>query len=237
MSKGSTFEREVCKQLSIWWSSGIRDDIFWRTAGSGARATVRSKRGLATSDSYGDISAIHPSGKPLTDSFIISLKRGYTAKLGKKSVSKLSITDLIDRPSHIKTKPLLEQWVEELRAEVKLNNKKSGIIICRRDWRSAIILLEHNIFSSIEKQKACISPLYSAGCHLQLRGIDMQIMRLEDFYFWCDPFLLNAPLMLRPRGTSLSSEWIKPGPNPKDKEQYELALISNANKERSKYAC
>lgn len=43
--KGSVFEREICKALGRWWTDGERDDIFWRTAGSGARATCRLERG------------------------------------------------------------------------------------------------------------------------------------------------------------------------------------------------
>jgi len=43
MAKGSSFEREICTILSKWWTNNERDDVFWRTAGSGARATTRSK--------------------------------------------------------------------------------------------------------------------------------------------------------------------------------------------------
>lgn len=38
-AKGSSFEREFCKKLSLWVSDGKDPDIFWRTAGSGSMAT------------------------------------------------------------------------------------------------------------------------------------------------------------------------------------------------------
>jgi hypothetical protein len=37
--KGSRFEREVCKTLSLWWSEGKIAEVFWRE-GSGSKSTV-----------------------------------------------------------------------------------------------------------------------------------------------------------------------------------------------------
>src|SRR5262245_49693460 len=75
--KGGNYEREFAKRLSRWWSGGRRSDIFWRTAGSGNRATIGHKRGRSTYGSYGDICAIDPIGSPLLDVVTISLKNGY----------------------------------------------------------------------------------------------------------------------------------------------------------------
>ena len=72
--KGSQFEREICKKLSLWVSEGKRDDLYWRSAMSGGRATVRSKVGKQTINQLGDITAIDPLGFPLTDKFVIECK-------------------------------------------------------------------------------------------------------------------------------------------------------------------
>lgn len=72
--KGSAFERELCKQLSLWISHGIRDDLYWRSATSGGRATVHGKKGKGLEHVAGDICAIHPDGKPLTDQFFLEAK-------------------------------------------------------------------------------------------------------------------------------------------------------------------
>jgi hypothetical protein len=72
--KGSAFERSTLKELSTWFSKGERDDIFWRTAGSGARATTRAKTGKMTADSAGDITAIHSSGKAIDKSFDLGIE-------------------------------------------------------------------------------------------------------------------------------------------------------------------
>lgn len=78
--KGSKFEREICRALSLWWSEGLglepRDDIFWRSSQSGGRATFRTQKGKATHGSYGDIAAIDPIGAPLLKFWTIEIKCG-----------------------------------------------------------------------------------------------------------------------------------------------------------------
>jgi len=76
-SKGSQFEREVSKELSLWWSGGTRLDIFWRTPGSGAMAKTRSKTGGSALGQHGDIQATDPIGQPMIDVCSIELKKGY----------------------------------------------------------------------------------------------------------------------------------------------------------------
>ena len=78
MGKGEDFERQISKQLSLWWTGGERDDVFWRTSQSGGRATQRAKSDLKTAYSYGDITFIDPIGKPFCDLLVLEAKRGYT---------------------------------------------------------------------------------------------------------------------------------------------------------------
>src|SRR3972149_54775 len=73
-SKGGSFERVVCQKLSKWISYGERDDIFWRSAMSGGRATVGMKRGITRTSQAGDITAIDSLGQKLTDKFVIECK-------------------------------------------------------------------------------------------------------------------------------------------------------------------
>jgi hypothetical protein len=88
--KGSDFERKISKDLSIWWSDGERDDIFWRSSMSGGRASVRAKQGKRTDGQYGDIVAIDPSGALLVRHIPLELKCGYL---------KWCLLDLIDSPT------------------------------------------------------------------------------------------------------------------------------------------
>lgn len=72
--KGSQFEREVCVALSRWVSNGEHEDLFWRSAMSGGRATVRQQRGKNTNHQLGDISSVSPVGHCLTNRFVIEAK-------------------------------------------------------------------------------------------------------------------------------------------------------------------
>ena len=94
MAKGSGFEREISHALSHWWSYGTRDDIFWRTAGSGARATMRSKKQLKTMNQYGDLTTIDPTGQPFIDNNLIEIKRGYG---GSKNIPKEKIETILHK--------------------------------------------------------------------------------------------------------------------------------------------
>jgi len=61
-AKGAEFERSVCKRLSLWISRGKRDDLFWRSAMSGGRATIGKAKGADRGAQVGDVSAISDGG-------------------------------------------------------------------------------------------------------------------------------------------------------------------------------
>jgi hypothetical protein len=71
--KGSSFERKVCAQLSLWVTRGKRKDCFWRSAMSGGRSTAAFKRGEANRQA-GDICAVTAEGHVLTDQCHFELK-------------------------------------------------------------------------------------------------------------------------------------------------------------------
>tara|TARA_B100001964_G_scaffold214509_1_gene252161 strand:+ start:1318 stop:1842 length:525 start_codon:yes stop_codon:yes gene_type:complete len=80
-TKGAEFERWVCKQLSLAISNNKRDDIFWRSAMSGGRATVKFKKGEKNTTQVGDISAIDPIGSKFLERYVIECKRYKTVHL------------------------------------------------------------------------------------------------------------------------------------------------------------
>ena len=83
--KGASFERNICQRLSQWVSNFRRDDVFWRSAMSGGRATLKSrkKEALEYAAQLGDISAIHPMGHALVETFIIDCKFYKDLRLDK----------------------------------------------------------------------------------------------------------------------------------------------------------
>ena len=73
-AKGSEFERQVCKTLSLWISDGERDDIFWRSAMSGGRATLAIKKGSISTAHAGDITPTHSLGFEFLEQFMVECK-------------------------------------------------------------------------------------------------------------------------------------------------------------------
>ncbi len=138
--KGSEFERELAKRLSLWWTNGERNDIFWRTSQSGGRATQRSKKGETTFGSYGDLTAVDPIGAPLLKMFTIELKRGS---------SHGSPGDLLDFKPVNGSHP----WVACLMQAIKSHQEsgsKAWLLIHKRDHRLPIVYLESRILKWIQ---------------------------------------------------------------------------------------
>jgi len=129
--KGPSFERQISKLLSMWWSGGERDDIFWRSTTSGARSTVRQRQGKSTFGQSADITAQDPIGQPLLDFMILELKKGYT---------KASVADIIDKPARIKSREI-EQWIVKVDQEAKENQTCGWGLIHRRPQREIMIYL------------------------------------------------------------------------------------------------
>ncbi len=69
-AKGSKFERAVCTALSLYVTNGARTDVFWRSAMSGGRATVR---GLDVRQA-GDIAAVAPEGHSFCERYYVECK-------------------------------------------------------------------------------------------------------------------------------------------------------------------
>jgi hypothetical protein len=80
-NKGSSFEREFCKTISLWLSNKNRDDLFWRTSNSGGRYTIRKKSGKETDNQEGDITATDFDYKFVSDNIYFELKNYKDANL------------------------------------------------------------------------------------------------------------------------------------------------------------
>jgi hypothetical protein len=186
--KGGEYERLICKALSLWYSRNKRDDIFWRTAGSGARATTRKKAGKKTADSVGDVSAIHPTGKKFTRLVNIEIKRGYTKRVAKND--EISILNLIDRMyGKRKVKPpVLIRWIRKAMKEARLHGRKHSLIIFRRDRKRSCVVMLSKTFELLQNNhRPFIFPHDGQYCIVQYKRYEMVILRLEDFLEWCPP--------------------------------------------------
>lgn len=73
--KGASFERAICSRLSLWVTDMKRDDVFWRSAMSGGRATLaKAASGNRFHAQSGDICAVDPSGASFISKFTVECK-------------------------------------------------------------------------------------------------------------------------------------------------------------------
>jgi hypothetical protein len=182
-NKGSAFEREICATLSIWWTQDLdkpRDDIFYRTASSGGRATTRAKGGVKTANSYGDVTFIDPVGQPLIDSCLIELKRGYTKDI--------SLLDFIDRA---KGTPILLHWWYKASEERVLAGREYVLLIFRRDRHLPCIILSQGMMGVLYDHFGKM-PIHRNRIYAM--GMDLVVMRLDDFLKWVHPNFFIRPI-------------------------------------------
>lgn len=140
-SKGSEFERQICKRLSLWWTDDERDDVFWRSSQSGGRATLRSRKGIRTAGSYGDITALDPIGEPLMKMFTIELKRGSSYS---------SPGDLIDFKKGNSAHPWVKCFLQAKRCHEECGSH-TWLLICKRDHREPMAFADAFMMSQLCK--------------------------------------------------------------------------------------
>lgn len=180
MGKGSGFEREMCKDLSLWWTDEDekRDDIFWRTAGSGARRTIRQKNSkLKTANSAGDMACLDPEfGKELIDFAVFEFKRGYSSKrllnnieIEKVLRAQMGMEERIKRLRKLfdksrkpptdygllglvdsKGNSILTDFVAKAEKEVHESGRETYFLIFKRDSHTRVICMTNAILGKME---------------------------------------------------------------------------------------
>lgn len=149
--KGSKLEREVAVQLSLWWTDGKSDAVFWRTSGSGARATNRGKAGKSTANSAGDLCFIDDVGKDLLRVFTFELKRGY---------NKADLQRFIDYKGQADN--IIRNWVAQAQQSASTAGTPYWAIISKADRKETLIHLPSCFYSS-ELSTAHIKTCYQNG--------------------------------------------------------------------------
>jgi len=139
MAKGSQFERDMCREFSLWLSHGQRDDLLWRTSQSGGRATTRRQKGaaLATKGCYGDVCVVdteHPVARLWGQHVSMELKRGYSG---------VSVQDLVDLPDRAATRTF-ESFIKQARDDAKASGRK-WLIVWKRDKREPVVVCEFDL--------------------------------------------------------------------------------------------
>lgn len=174
--KGSEFERKISKRFSLWWTHGERDDVFWRTAGSGAWVTTRKKSGKKTSTNHGDMQAIDPIGQPFVDIFYIEMKRGY----------KYDVLALLDE-KRSKACELHKFWTK-LRNEANEVGKQP-LLILKRDQYEPMIMMRNALYIQLRTK----SKIHLCDRILVVTNIcALSIIPLDSFFTNVDPDNIKA---------------------------------------------
>jgi hypothetical protein len=125
--KGSEFERQICKKLSIWLTGKEKPYQFWRVPLSGGLATIDEEN----CDLSGDIRALTKEGEFLTSIFSIELKTGYPK------------TNFHQHLKGIKNFSIEQFWKQTLCAAKKSN--RNPMLIYRKKGMNIIIGITKDI--------------------------------------------------------------------------------------------
>jgi hypothetical protein len=174
MAKGSQAEREIARDFSLWWSNGERDDIFWRSAGSGARWTSRAKVGKSTANSCGDICHLDPIGKPLLDLVTIENKIGYD-----KLIDVLGVIDS-------NKKNVLEDWWIKVEKERHQAKRTYSWVVFKRTRKNRCIMTSRRFLNQVSLA-APNNSLAPNSIIFPMVGTLMNIMDFNEFLVWCKP--------------------------------------------------
>jgi hypothetical protein len=128
--KGGAFERAIAVEMSEWWSLGQADDLFWRTPGSGARATTRTKKGKRTASGSGDLMATDDRGRYLMELCSFELKKGYQAT---------TIQDLFDIPGQRPGLSQMDKFLAAAHRACQESGTRIWALIVQRNRRLPLI--------------------------------------------------------------------------------------------------
>lgn len=160
--KGSRKEREVSVELSKWASLGEREDLFWRSATSGGRATVAKKKGKDLQTQAGDFSAIHPMGQPLLDVFYIE----------NKAYNDLKYEGILTGTGH-----LVNFWNDTV-TKASLY-KRQPMLIAKQDYKPTVVFLQI---------RGCETLALSQGqCVIVAPRLGAYGFLFDDFVRWARP--------------------------------------------------
>lgn len=174
--KGSAFERSFCRDLSLWWSGGKYDDLFWRSAGSGAMAKTRAKSKRRTTGHYGDVTATDAFSEPLLRLIVIELKRGY---------NHFSFHDMLDKPKGASMQ-CWEKFYQQVTEDMINAKVPFWVLVTKRDRRDTLIhmptrlLVDLSKINNIHLNKLCF--IKSRVALQDDRMINVSLLRLDEFF-------------------------------------------------------
>lgn len=179
MAKGGSFELEICKRLSLWYSNEVTDEIF-----------RRNRRG-----GKGDITFRLPEGKLLIDAWNIECKTGYSkvVKDGKKKrIFDWGLLEILDSQQ---SSPRLQEFWEQCTSDAWYTNREP-VLIFRRPFRTPCIMIKNSFWRKL--QEIC-GPPHGQYIMANIIGETLNLKGLGDFLSWIDPEELIESKILKPK--------------------------------------
>jgi hypothetical protein len=125
--KGSAFEREMCRVISLFWSNNSYKDLCWRSASSGVRGTTTSSHLRSKVKGYfGDLTATSPLIEPLFKVFSIECK----------FYAKIDVTEIL---RGIKNNKLLEFWTQAYRDA--RHSGRTPVLITKQNFLGILMIV------------------------------------------------------------------------------------------------
>ena len=143
--KGSGFEILISRKLTSWVTGSERPEIFWKTAGSGSKATMSAKYGHETK-MHGDIMAIDPKGEFFTETFFVECKFYKT----------FDLFDLLEWKGN-----LYNFWIK-CRDESKKADKRP-LLIFKRNRGTIYTVIKYDVVDLMGLPKKSFDNIYGLG--------------------------------------------------------------------------
>lgn len=182
MGKGESFERDMCRFLSLWWTEGKHNDVFWR---SRVRATRRSPD---AKHQLGDIKADSPEGEGLMKVFNIELKTGYSVGKKGKTVKNVpwDLLDLIDYrkgSEDLEKKQIIKFWRQTVTdAEI---SERIPLLIFSRDYHQPVVCISNRLMNTLENHQGRYNN--RLFCYEENDCEKLVFVRAETFFAWLNP--------------------------------------------------
>ncbi len=171
--KGAAYERTLCVMFSLWISGGTREDLLWRTAMSGGRATIKRRKGKSADSQAGDIGSVDPMGDWMVSTFLIEAKRYHSFEWHRDVAEPTTAT------SQKATKRPLEIFLHT-REEATKSGRLAPMVVLRGDRCPDLVLTTGKGYRKLCPKKGSI-PLVCTFPHH-----DCHVFRLDSLISWID---------------------------------------------------
>lgn len=216
MAKGGSFEREFCRDLSLYITKGEMKSIFGRSDSSGGRFTQASK-GESESQA-GDVTYTHELGMPFITVFCVEAKSGYGKKKKLKNdegevLGELQKQwDLLDCLDSKQAVPKFMSMWSQCERDAILTSREP-LLIFRRNLRGKCIVFTELTMIGLEEYFGRPSCKYIMYNGVSSVPGNVYIMALKDFFEWIPDIslYLNSRIKEKSSKTDLKSSKQKNG--------------------------